>query len=160
MRILGIDLGQRRIGLAISDASQTLARPLATLTVDRNSSRDPRPADRSIAVDLVMAEITRLAGEDDGLAAIVVGVPAHLDGSASAATSRALAFRDALKACTSIPVITEDERLTSREAESRLAVNERDWRKRKAQLDAAAAAVILQDYLDRKRHELRLNDQS
>ena len=50
-----------------------------------------------------------------------------------------------------LPVDTEDERLSSREAEARLAVTERDWRKRKAQLDAAAAAVILQDYLDRGR---------
>ena len=46
--------------------------------------------------------------------------------------------------------MTEDERLSSREAESRLALRERDWKKRKAQLDAAAAAVILQDYLDRR----------
>ena len=55
----------------------------------------------------------------------------------------------ALKARTSLPIVTEDERLSSREAESRLAVHERDWRKRKKKLDAAAAAVILQDYLDR-----------
>jgi putative Holliday junction resolvase len=48
-----------------------------------------------------------------------------------------------------LPIVTEDERLTSREAESRLAVGERDWKKRKARLDAAAAAIILQDYLDR-----------
>jgi putative Holliday junction resolvase len=54
-----------------------------------------------------------------------------------------------LKRRTAIPVFEEDERLTSREAESRLAVRERDWRKRKARLDAAAAAIILQAYLDR-----------
>ena len=54
-----------------------------------------------------------------------------------------------LKARTSLTIATEDERLSSREAESRLAVHERDWRKRKKKLDAAAAAVILQDYLDR-----------
>jgi putative Holliday junction resolvase len=47
-----------------------------------------------------------------------------------------------------IPVVTQDERLSSREAEERLAVREKDWKKRKARLDAAAAAVILQDYLD------------
>jgi len=51
-------------------------------------------------------------------------------------------------------VFEEDERLTSREAESRLAVRERDWRKRKARLDAAAAAIILQDYLDRDAHKV------
>jgi putative Holliday junction resolvase len=50
-----------------------------------------------------------------------------------------------------IPVVTQDERLSSLEAEERLAARERDWRKRKAKLDAAAAAVILQDYLDLRR---------
>jgi putative transcription antitermination factor YqgF len=60
-------------------------------------------------------------------------------------------FIAALAARTSIPVLGEDERLTSREAESRLAVRERDWRKRKARLDAASAAIVLQDYLDRNR---------
>ena len=59
------------------------------------------------------------------------------------------AFIDALRSRTTVRIVTEGERLTSREAESRLAVNERDWRKRKEKLDAAAAAIILQDYLDR-----------
>jgi len=61
------------------------------------------------------------------------------------------AFIGALSRRTTLPIEIEDERLTSREAESRLARRERDWRKRKAKLDAAAAAVILQDYLDRAR---------
>ena len=86
-----------------------------------------------------------------GLAAIVVGLPAKLDGSPSEQTSRVAAFVEALAARTSLPIVRMDERLTSREAESRLALHERDWRRRKARLDAAAAAVILQDYLDRKR---------
>lgn len=101
------------------------------------------------AVDRVAAAVARLASEEDGLAAIVVGLPARLDGSASDETPRVAAFIDALKQRTMIPVVAEGERLTSREAESRLAVRERDWRGRKAKLDAAAAAVILQDYLDR-----------
>ena len=58
-----------------------------------------------------------------------------------------------------VPVILQDERLSSREAESRLALRESDWRKRKAKLDAAAAAVILQDYLDeRPRDRARRDD--
>ena len=141
MRILGIDVGRRRIGLAISDCSQTLARPLATLTLDAPGA--PHAAGR------VAVEVARLAAEDDGLGAIVVGLPVRLDGSANDETPYVMAFIAALKTRTSIPIVTEGERLTSREAESRLAVNERDWRARKAQLDAAAAAIILQDYLDR-----------
>lgn len=133
-------MGGRRIGLAISDPSGTLARPLSTLTVDG-------PDD---AVARVAAEIARLAAEEDGLATIVVGAPARLDGTPSAQTATVDAFVDALRARTTLPIMREDERLTSREAESRLAVRERDWRKRKALIDAAAAAIILQDYLDRE----------
>jgi putative Holliday junction resolvase len=137
---LGIDVGGRRVGLAISDPSRTLARPLSTLTVDG-------PDD---AVARVAAEIARLAAAEDGLATIVVGAPARLDGTPSAQTATVDAFVDALRARTTLPIMREDERLTSREAESRLAVRERDWRKRKALIDAAAAAIILQDYLDRE----------
>lgn len=138
-RVLGVDLGRRRIGLAISDCSGTVARPLTTLQVDAHN-----------ALDQVVAEIDRLAGEEDGLAGIVVGVPRRLDGLAHGQTAAANVFMEALRVRTSIPVKGEDERLTSREAESRLAVRERDWRKRKVKLDAAAAAIILQDYLDRR----------
>ena len=139
MRILGIDMGRRRIGLAISDATCTLARPLATLTVAGQS-----------AVDQVVAEVERLAAEDDGLQAVVVGRPLRLDGSPTDETEHVARFVTKLRERITIPVVEEDERLTSREAESRLALRERDWRKRKAQLDAAAAAIILQDYLDRR----------
>jgi len=138
VRILGIDVGRRRIGLAISDATRTLARPLTALTVGDGDGPDR-----------VAKEIARLAAEEDGLSAIVVGMPARLDGTPSGQTPHVACFIDALKSRTAIPVFEEDERLTSREAESRLAVRERDWRKRKARLDAAAAAIILQDYLDR-----------
>jgi len=142
MRVLAIDLGRRRVGLAISDPSRTLARPLKTLALD------DRDTDQSM-LERVLVEVTRLAGEDDGVAEIVVGIPAHLDGSPTDETAYALAFLDALTARVTMPVVREDERLSSREAESRLALRERDWRKRKERLDAAAAAVILQDYLDR-----------
>ena len=136
-RVLGIDVGRRRIGLAISDRSRTLARPLTTLHVQT-----------ATAVDVVGREIDRLAAEEDGLAEIIVGLPVRLDGSPNDETPRVAAFVDALRLRTSLPVRTGDERLTSHEAESRLALHERDWRKRKARLDAAAAAIILQDYLD------------
>jgi putative Holliday junction resolvase len=101
--------------------------------------------------DAVAREIDRLAAEEDGLGAIVVGRPRKLDGSDTESTAHVAAFVDALRRVTSIPIAELDERLTSREAESRLALRERDWRKRKARLDAAAAAVMLQEYLDAKR---------
>jgi putative Holliday junction resolvase len=138
VRILGIDMGRRRVGLAISDPTATLARPLATLTIEGKS-----------ALDRVVHEIERLSAEADGLGAVVVGMPARLDGSATAQTAEVAAFLTQLRTRITIPVHQEDERLTSRDAEARLARRQRDWRKRKAQLDAAAAAIILQDYLDR-----------
>ena len=139
MRALGIDIGKRRVGLAISDGSRTLARPLETVAV--NGPRE--------AVELVGRAIDRLSAEEDGLDTIVVGMPLHLDGTPSTETTYAASFVAALRQRTKITIVTEGEQLTSREAESRLAVRERDWRKRKAKLDAAAAAIILQDYLDR-----------
>ena len=141
MRVLAIDVGERRIGLAISDASGLLARPLSALTVTGDAD----------ALERVAREIARLSSEEDGVATIVVGVPVRLDGSPSAQTAHVAAFIEALKTRTLLPIVTEDERLTSREAESRLAVAERDWRIRKMKLDAASAAIILQDYLDRER---------
>jgi putative Holliday junction resolvase len=140
-RVVAVDVGARRIGLAISDVSGTLARPLETIVVA--SDRD--------ALDRVTRRINELSEEDGGVATIVVGMPTNLDGTASPQTSRVAAFVEKLRARTALTIVTEGERLSSREAESRLAVHEKDWRKRKMKLDAAAAAIILQDYLDRPR---------
>ena len=138
MRVIGIDFGDRRIGLAVSDASGTLARPLKT--IERGTS----DAD---AVERLHAIVADLAAEDP-VEAVVIGLPTHLDGSASPQTRRIHDVVALLANRLTVPVVTQDERLSSREAEERLALREKDWRKRKAKLDAAAAAVILQDYLD------------
>lgn len=139
MRIVGLDIGERRIGVAVSDATGTLARPVATL----------RPAGLEIdALGVVASEIARLAEEEDGVGAIVIGLPRRLDGTPTEMTPRVEQFARRLESTTALPVALQDERLSSREAESRLALTDKDWRSRKARLDAAAAAVILQDYLD------------
>jgi putative Holliday junction resolvase len=139
MRTVGLDIGERRIGVAVSDATGTLARPLGVL----------RPAGLDVdALDVVVREIARLAGEEDGVGAIVVGLPRRLDGTPTEMTPRVEQFARALGAKTSLPVALQDERLSSREAESRLALRDKNWRSRNAKLDAAAAAIILQDYLD------------
>ncbi len=142
--MLGIDYGARRVGLAVSDASGLLARPLATL------DRSQMPGDAAL-VDAVLRAMTDVAGDDEPVGAIVVGLPLRLDGSANDQTPRVQAFVARLSARTSLPVVLQDERLTSHEADSRLAVTEKDWRRRKQMLDAASAAVILQDYLDAHR---------
>ena len=139
MRVLGIDYGRRRIGLALSDATATLATPWRRLD---------RPPSEPHTLAIVLQVIAELRASDDGLSAIVVGWPRALDGTASDDTARVEAFAGALRTRLDLPVLLQDERLSSHEAEARLARRERDWRRRKAQLDAAAAAVILQDYLD------------
>ena len=143
-RVLALDIGRRRTGLALSDATRTLATPYGVITAQPPLGEVLRTADH-------------LAAESDGLAAIVVGRPLHLDGRASDLTADVDAFVARLRTRTTLPVFVQDERLSSVEAESRLSVGERDWRKRKPRLDAAAAAVILQDFLDRPDPEPRTN---
>ena len=99
-------------------------------------------------LELLLTEIARLKLEDEGLDSVVVGWPRKLDGSATDQTAAVETFARTLAEQARVPVFLQDERLSSVEAESRLAVRERDWRRRKQKLDAAAAAVILQDYLD------------
>ena len=142
MRIVGVDLGRHRIGLAVSDASATLATPWQTI------------AGKGVAgqVAVRIADVVRTFDDDgDPVTGLVVGLPVHLDGRPHEDAQRVRAIAELLGRRLRVPVTLQDERLTSVEAESRLAQRERDWRQRKARLDAAAAAVILQEYLDGRR---------
>lgn len=138
-RIAGLDVGERRIGVAVSDRTGMLARALVVL---QTTGLD------GDAVQRATLELTKLAHEEDGLSAVIVGLPRRLDGTANDMTPRVQAFAARLQGKLSLPVTLQDERLTSHEAEARLAVREKDWRVRKKRLDAEAAAIILQDYLD------------
>src|SRR6186997_3188022 len=95
MRVVGLDVGERRIGVAISDATRTLARPLAVLQIARLDAA---------AVGRAAEEIGRLAAEEDGVAAIVVGLPRRLDGSPSNLTAGVQSFATQLGARTGLPV--------------------------------------------------------
>jgi putative Holliday junction resolvase len=139
MRVLGVDFGQRRIGLALSDPTASLARPWRTIAAGATP--------HASAVE-VAALVTTLRTESDDLEAIVVGVPRRLNGGDTDQSRPAREFADALRALSALPVHPQDECLTSYEADRRLAERERSWRRRKAKLDAAAAAIILQDFLD------------
>ncbi|MGE3840372.1 MAG: Holliday junction resolvase RuvX [Vicinamibacterales bacterium] len=133
MRVVAFDVGTRRTGIAVSDVTGTLARPWRTIEGPNVAS--------------ALSLIQELRADPDGLGCIVVGLPLRLDGSPTQATEAAKAFAAAIEGL-GLPVHLQDERLTSHEADARLAVGERDWRKRKARLDAVSAAVILQDFLD------------
>jgi putative Holliday junction resolvase len=140
MRVLGIDYGARRVGLALSDATGTLASPWRLVE---------RPPSEAETLRVLAGIVETLRQEDDGLAVIVVGWPRRLDGSPTHQTALVEAFARALEERSGLRVVLQDERLSSHAAEERLAERgERDWRARKRKLDTAAAAIILQDYLD------------
>jgi putative Holliday junction resolvase len=139
VRALGIDYGRRRIGLALSDATGMLARPWKTIA----GGGGPARVAASLAADIMI-----LRSEPDGLSAIAIGYPRRLSGERTDQTAMVEAVVAELRSRVNVPIVLQDERLSSHEAQSLLARREKDWRKRKALLDAASAAVILQDYLD------------
>lgn len=134
MRVIAFDVGAQRTGVAVSDAMQILASPLRVL--------------RGAHVLHDALAIIREFDAEDGVEAIVIGLPLRLDGTPTDQTPRARAFAGALGTRVSLPIHLQDERLTSVDAEERLAATDHDWRSRKQKLDAAAAAIILQDFLD------------
>jgi putative Holliday junction resolvase len=142
MRWVGVDVGKKRVGLALSDASATLARPWETIGAGASV------AATAGGIGGPGVGFERDALEEHAFAGIVVGLPRRLGGEETDQTGTARALADALAVRKGLIVHMQDERLTSHEAESRLAERERDWRARKRQIDAVAAAIILQDFLD------------
>lgn len=139
VRFLGIDYGHRRIGLALSDPTGMLSRPWKTIA---------RRGNQTEVASSLAAEVAMLAAEDDGLAGVVLGYPRTLGGEPTDQTAVVTALADVLRLRIQVPLVLQDERLSSREAEGLLARRLKNWRDRKPLLDAASAAVILQDYLD------------
>jgi putative pre-16S rRNA nuclease len=138
MRVLGVDHGEKRIGLAISDATGTIAGPLSVL---QHVSR---------AIDA--AQVAALAVERQA-ELIVVGQSFDEEGRANAAGRSAERFAEALKTQTKLPIVLWDESMSTSDArEFRIAMGA-SRKKRSGHLDEAAAAVILQSYLDAQRAE-------
>lgn len=140
-RILGIDLGARRTGVALSDALG-IARPLLTMgaATDRQKLKD-------------VARLVRKYG----VAGIVAGLPLHLSGDLSPVAARAQAFANLLREALPVPVFLQDERLSSSAAHElmdRLGIPAGPGRK--AVLDQYAAVIILQDWLDEQERQLHL----
>jgi putative Holliday junction resolvase len=134
MRFLGIDFGEKRIGLAISDPDGRLAVPLATL-----ERRNDRSALRQIA------EIARR----EGVERLVLGEPVDLYGRRGAIAERVRRFGARLAGMTGLPLEWVDEALTSVEAAGRLRQAGTDIRREPGRIDAVAAQILLQDVLDR-----------
>lgn len=130
-RVLGIDLGEARIGLALSDELQMLAHPLETL-----------PA-REKPLDRIAALVTR-----DGIETIVLGLPRNMDGTYGPASEKAKAFAEQLKATVPCKIVMWDERLTSVAAQKSLHAAGRNVKNSRAVIDQVAAQLILQGWLD------------
>ena len=132
MRVLAIDLGTKRIGTAISDELGITVRPVETI---RRSALQRDLDHLNFLVEELEAE------------AVVVGLPLRMDGTIGDAASAALRFADKLRSRLGIEVFTQDERLTSYEAEQLMIERGIAPSERRARSDEFAAMIILQDYL-------------
>ncbi len=142
MRYLCLDPGRRRIGVALSDETGLIATPEGVIFV-----RQP---------DQVYREIAQLV-EKHAAGRVVIGLPLQLNGQEGIEATRARIFGEDLKNYITVPVYFMDERLTSVEADRLLLQAGFKRQKRRANIDATAAAVILQTYLDIERNEARRN---
>lgn len=138
-RVLGIDYGERRVGIALSDPTRTLASPLPTL-FRRKGKRPP------------LQRLAELA-QENGVGILVVGLPLNLAGEDTPWTQEVREVGATLSARTGCPVHFVDERMTSVRAERAIRSSglSRGERERKDRIDAAAATLILQAWLDRER---------
>jgi putative Holliday junction resolvase len=132
-RLLGIDPGKVRLGLAISDPDRRIASPLATYT-RRDAAQDARHLARVV--------------EENEIGQIVIGLPVHLDGREGEQAKAARALGKVIAEATGLPCVFWDERFTSREAESALWGAGLTHKRRKERRDQVAAQILLQAYLD------------
>lgn len=135
-RIIALDIGDRRIGIAISDPFNSYAMPVDTYWRTRDFLLDVK----------AMAEVAR--SRDAGT--IVCGLPVYADGTESVQTEKTNKFISALKEITNIPIVTEDERFTSIQAHQTLHEEGFKAKKHKKNVDSIAASYILESYLARK----------
>lgn len=139
MRVMGLDVGDRTIGIAISDALLLTAQSRPTL----------RRKDLKSDIEF----LRQLAAENE-VHQIVMGQPLHMDGRESTQSLKVARFAEELKKALDLPVTFWDERLTSFEAEQHLEQMGLNWRQRREQVDKIAAMIILQNYLDNQKASL------
>jgi putative Holliday junction resolvase len=136
-RIMALDVGEKTIGVAISDETETFAFPDKTILRQEGRRRD-------------MAALRKLV-EERGIAGIVVGIPINMNGTRGPQAEMAEGFVETLRRHVRVPVETQDERLSTSEAEKMLIAADRRRDERRQIIDSVAASVILQAYMDRKR---------
>ena len=136
MKVLGLDLGNRSLGVAVSDPEGFLARPIETFYFTDK------------AFDQALAYTVQLVHEKK-IEKVVLGYPKNMDGSLGEQAKLTIEFKEKLEAILSVEVILFDERLSSKMASNMMISQKLSRKKRKNNIDNMAATVILQSYLDR-----------
>ena len=137
-RILALDMGERRVGVAVSDELGITAQGLPTITTESMK-------DAILQTEKLITEYT--------LSEIIVGLPKSMDGSLGFKAQEVMQFADLLRKRTDVPVILWDERLTTKMADRSMLEADMSRRKRRRKADMVAAQLILQSYLDSRRRE-------
>jgi putative Holliday junction resolvase len=140
-RVIGVDLGARRIGIAVTDAGQVIATPVATLERGSTAEEDHQAVRRLV--------------EDYGAVGTVVGVPVSLSGKIGPAAQAVLREVDELRAVLTVEVETVDERLTTVSAAGSLRASGRRTRRHREVIDQVAAAELLQTWVERRKAPLK-----
>lgn len=135
MRIIGLDLGTKTLGVAISDATETIASALTTFRFTENKP------------DECLDDLKKIIDEYN-VKLIVIGLPKNMNNTLGFAVLRTRSFTGVLKEAFNIPIIEQDERLSSVSANKVLLQADVSRRKRKKKVDELAATIILQNYLD------------
>lgn len=136
MRYLGLDLGTKTLGVAVSDKTGLIATSLTILRHDND-------------YDFLIEELKKIIKEKE-IETIVLGLPKNMNNTIGERGEMVLSFKEKLEESTNLPVILEDERLTTKVAENILITADISRKKRKKVIDKMAANVILQSYLDRR----------
>ena len=138
MRYLGLDLGTKTLGVAVSDLTGTIATSLTILRHENNH-------------EYLIEELKKIISEKN-VETIVLGLPKNMNNTIGERGEMVLSFKEKLEKSIDLPVILEDERLTTRVAENILITADVSRKKRKKVIDKMAANIILQSYLDRRKN--------
>lgn len=136
MRYLGLDLGSRTLGIAISDLTGVIATSYKIIRHNEEYNK---------LVDEILKIVT-----EQKISAIVLGLPKNMDNTIGYKGELSISFKEKLEKKVQIPIYLQDERLTTKEAESILIKNDTSRKKRKKVIDSLAATIILQSFLDKK----------
>ena len=138
MRYLGLDLGTKTLGVAVSDITGTIATSLTILRHENNH-------------EYLIEELKKIISEKN-IETIVLGLPKNMNNTIGERGEMVISFKEKLEKSIDLPVILEDERLTTRVAENILITADVSRKKRKKVIDKMAANIILQSYLDRRKN--------